>query len=528
MFNDPITKGLKSGWKHQDASRLNDHIHYECDVAVIGTGAGGGIASEILAKSGLSVALIEEGPLKSSTDFKMLESDAYPDLYQESAVRTTKDKSIKILQGKTVGGGTTINWTTSFRTPQLTLDYWNKHFSIQGASEQELLSWFEQIEKKLGISKWSVPPNTNNSLLAKGAKKLGIKTHSINRNVRGCFNLGYCGLGCPTNAKQSMLVTAIPEALKNGAKLFTRTRAKKLIFSDGKAQSLECDALNDNGTHLSGKKVIIHANLFVLSAGAIGSPALLLRSGAPDPYQLIGKRTFLHPVTISGAIMPNKVNADLGAPQTIYSDDFISKSLEEKKASYKLECPPVHPVLLSTVIGAHGMTHRKIMEKMSYLQVIISLQRDGFHPESIGGTVKLKDDLTPTLDYPITKYMWDGFKRSLLTMSEIQFAAGAVKVFPIHRGSQEYSSWNDAKAAIKNFPMKKLYAQLASAHVMGGCAMGENQKQSVVNSNGKHHHINNLYVIDGSIFPTSIGANPMESIATFSQKLSADLAKKMP
>ena len=118
---DPILEGLQRGWKVLGGKHAALPQRLECDVAIIGSGAGGGITAELLTKAGLSVVIVEEGPLKSSTDFKQREPEAYASLYQESAGRKTKDKGITILQGRTVGGGTTVNWCSSFRTPASTL-----------------------------------------------------------------------------------------------------------------------------------------------------------------------------------------------------------------------------------------------------------------------------------------------------------------------------------------------------------------------------------------------------------------------
>ncbi|PNB69753.1 GMC family oxidoreductase, partial [Pseudomonas sp. FW305-BF6] len=74
----------------------------------------------------------------------------------------------------------------------------------------EMAPWFEKMEQRLGVAPWLVPPNANNDVIRKGCEKLGYAWHVIQRNVRGCWNIGYCGMGCPTNAKQSMLVTTIP------------------------------------------------------------------------------------------------------------------------------------------------------------------------------------------------------------------------------------------------------------------------------------------------------------------------------
>jgi choline dehydrogenase-like flavoprotein len=227
---DPIQAGLAAGWDVIDAATLTENRTIEADVAIIGTGAGGGVTAEILTLAGLKVVMIEEGPLKSSKDFKMREAQAYPALYQESAARKTKDKAINILQGRSVGGSTTVNWTSSFRTPSVTLSYWRKHFGLDSYTQDALAPWFAMMEQRLNISAWMTAPNENNDILRQGAAKLGIPTAAMMRNVKGCWDLGYCGMGCPTNAKQSMLVTTIPSALSKGATLITRARAEKLTF----------------------------------------------------------------------------------------------------------------------------------------------------------------------------------------------------------------------------------------------------------------------------------------------------------
>ena len=247
-IDDPIRTGLASGWDVVDASTLDADLIVEADVAIVGSGAGGGVTAETLALAGCKVVVLEEGPLRSSTDFRMREAEAYPDLYQESAARKTADKAINILQGRCVGGGTTVNWTSSFRTPASTLGHWQRALGIEGFDEESLAPWFARMEQRLGIAPWTVPPNANNAALARGAAKLGIESAAIRRNVRGCWNLGYCGMGCPTNAKQSMLVTTLPAALGRGAKLVTRVRAEKLVLAGDRVDRLVARALDATGT----------------------------------------------------------------------------------------------------------------------------------------------------------------------------------------------------------------------------------------------------------------------------------------
>ena len=234
MLRDPIAEGIARGWRVVDLAAASTPPTLEADVCVVGTGAGGGVAAEILTRAGLSVILVEEGPLKSSRDFKMREADAYPQLYQESAARKTADKAINVLQGRCVGGSTTVNWTSSFRTPDTTLRFWRERLGLAGYTPEALASWFDAMERRLSIAPWGVPPNENNALLARGAQKIGVPTAAIRRNVNGCWNIGYSGMGCPTNAKQSMLVTTIPAALDKGARLLTQTRAQAFELAAGK------------------------------------------------------------------------------------------------------------------------------------------------------------------------------------------------------------------------------------------------------------------------------------------------------
>lgn len=476
----------------------------EYDVLIIGSGAGGGVAADRLSQRGLRVALIEMGPGKKTKDFVLKESAAYENLYQEAAGRKTKLGNIGILQGRTLGGGTTVNWTSSFRTPDLTLQYWEDQLGLKSPSEME--SFFEEAENLINVKPWDIEPNLNNSLLADGLKKLGYPFGTIKRNVKNCQNLGYCGFGCPVGAKQSSLVTTLKAAEERGTDIFCDAFAYKLLTKGNKVSSLVVTG-RENQVRLN-----IRAKKVIVSGGAIGTPALLMRSLLPDPYNLVGKRTFIHPVTISGAIYNDKVEPYYGAPQTIYSDHFLPKTLEEKTPGFKLEVPPIHPLLISTSLPFYGEAHRDFMKELPHLQAIIALQRDGFHPESPGGKVELSSHGLAVLDYQTTTYMEEGFRKAMLTMGEIQFAAGAKEVLPLHKKAKKVKNFNELKKQIQSLSMNPFSLKMVSAHVMGGCPMGKNPESSVVSEEGRHHQIENLWVMDGSLFPTSIGTNPMISI----------------
>ena len=363
------------------------------------------------------------------------------------------------------------------------------------------------MERRLNIQEWP-GANANNDVIRRGCEALSLSWHHINRNVNGCWNLGYCGLGCPTNAKQSMLVTTIPAALEHGAILIHRLHARKLIVEKNRTTGIEATTPNE-----SNAKVFIQAPIVILAAGAIGSPSLLLRSEQiPNPFGRTGKRTFLHPSVFSFGQMPSEVAGYHGAPQTIYSDHFLWQGGASGPMGYKIEAVPMHPAFASALIRGRGENYREKMKQLTYTNGVLALLRDGFHEDSPGGTIEIRDDGTPMVNYPITSYLMEGATRAYLTSAEIMFAAGAKGVHVGHSDSPVYNSWNAAKKGILNLEYKPLMLRIGSAHVMGGCAMGGDPKNSVVNENGQHHQIENLYICDGSIFPTSLGANPQLSI----------------
>jgi len=524
---DLFREGLARGWKTYNGAQLEQDLNLEADVAIIGSGAGGGTTAEILSAAGYKVLLIEEGPLKTSDDFKMLEDEAYTSLYQEGIGRMSKDGAITILQGRAVGGTTLINWTSSFRTPEPTLEHWAREHNVKGHSAAEMAPWFEKMEQRLGVAPWVMPPNANNDVLRNGCEKLDYSWKVIPRNVRGCWNLGYCGMGCPTNAKQSMLVTTIPATLEKGGELLYLARAERLLIDGDKVSGLQCVGMDARCVAPNGRTITVKARHYVLAGGGINSPGLLLRSKAPDPNDRLGKRTFLHLVNCSAGQFSEVINPYYGAPQSIYSDHFQWLDGTTGHMSYKLEVPPLQPALASTLLGGFGPQSALRMEQLPHTHMMLALMRDGFHPDSPGGNVELRGDGSPVLDYQVSSYAWDGLRRAFHSMAEIQFAAGAQSVLPLHADAGYVSSLAQARTLIDGLRLETYRTRLGSAHVMGGCAMGEDPKTAVADSLGRHHQLRNLSIHDGSLFPTSIGANPQLSVYGLTAQLATALVDRL-
>ncbi|MBN8507086.1 MAG: GMC family oxidoreductase [Burkholderiales bacterium] len=524
---DIYREGIASGWKVIDGARLGTAQTFEADVAIVGSGAGGGVAAEILSLAGLKVLLIEEGALRSSDSFKdMDELRAFKELYQEAGARATSDGAIAVLQGRSVGGSTTVNWTSSFRTPAPTLQHWAEQHEVIGHGVEDMKPWFEKMEQRLHVMPWQAR-NANNSVLERGCAKLGWEAHAIPRNVKGCWNSGYCGFGCPVNAKQSMLVSTIPVALQHGATLLHRVRVRRLEHADGRVGSAVGEALREDGLTPSGVTLTIKARHYIAAGGAINTPALLLRSAAPDPHERLGKRTLIHPVVLSLAQMPERIDPFYGAPQSIASDHFQWKDGATGPMGYKLEVPPIFPGIGAGVLNQYGKALQQEAAALPHTNAVLALLRDGFVEQSPGGRVRLADDGSPVLDYDLSDYVWDGVRRAYLSMAELQFAAGASSVRAAHLDASHQTRWDAARRQITELPLKKFRATLFTAHLMGGCGMSQNARRGVVDSRGRHHQLANLSVMDGSVFPTSIGANPQLSIFALTAQNASLLAKEL-
>jgi choline dehydrogenase-like flavoprotein len=325
-----------------------------------------------------------------------------------------------------------------------------------------------------------------------------------------------------------MLVTTLPVALDRGATLIVETRAERFERQGERIVALHCRAVRPDGAvDIGAHAVRILARHYVLAAGAINSPAVLLRSAFADPHGHLGARTFLHPVVLSAATFPQEVAGWSGAPQTIYSDHFLDVDPIDGPIGFKLEAPPLHPLIFTTSVGGFGRDAAAKFARFPNTHALLALMRDGFNEQSPGGRVRLRSDGSPELDYPLTDFVMDGARRALLTMAELQFAAGADEVFTGHELAPVLRTWAQAKSVIAELPMKPLWTKVVSAHVMGGCGMAGDPAHGVVRPDGVHWQVDNLSVHDGSLFPTSIGANPQLSVYGLVNKLATQLARRL-
>ena len=482
------------------------------DVCIVGSGAGGAVVAERLAKAGKRVVVLEEGGFNPSASFDLLERNAYARMYQDKGGRATADGSITILQGRGVGGTTVVNWTTCFRTPDWVLDHWAEHHGVQGPSSEVLRPHFESLEKRLSVHRMQLSQvNRNNRVLWDGCKALGYEVELLQRNVKRCAHTGYCGMGCPIDAKQSMLTTLIPDAVTAGAEVYANA-AVEVVTGEGRRIQKAVARLRDpESDRPNGITLTVEAPLFVLSCGGINTPALLQRSGL-NRNGRTGKRTFLHPAPIVVGVHEGLIEGFVGSPQYVASHAFAHRG--EGRMGYMLEAAPVFPAQFASGVFSMGLELQSQLADLPHMSVGIALLHDGFdlHSPDEGATVSLLEDGSPQLSYAWSARFEEALRDAARRLAMVQFAAGAKSTQLSHTRRVAFSSPQELDR-MDRVPFGPGAVGVYSAHVMGGCAMGSSAANSVVDSSSlRHHEFDNLFVVDGSVLPTAATVNPQMTI----------------
>lgn len=497
------------------AADVTADIDETCDVCIVGSGAGGAVLAAGLAEAGLDVVILEAGPSRTRADFDMTEGKAYASLYQEGMARATTDVAISVLQGRSVGGSTTVNWTSCFRTPERILADWRERFGLAELTTEALRPHFEAVESRLSVQPWpeSVANPTNRKLLD-GCRALGWDTGTMRRNVKGCANSGYCGMGCPVDGKQAMHVTYLVDARAAGARLYSECAAERLEVDGDRVVAVHARIQPLGAPVPNGPRVTVRAKVTVAAGGALNTPALLLRSGL-DRGGLVGRRTYIHPVVGIVGLYDEPIDPWYGAPQSAHSHEFIDRGPD--KIGFFFETAPLHPVLLATSQKNFGADHAALMRQMRHTCAIIALGVDGRLPHDEGGTVTISSSGRMQLDYPVRDHHVEYMRQAHLDIARIHLAAGCREIATAHNEPVRVRSEADL-AKLEQAEYGALQHGIFTAHQMGGCPMGADPDTSVVDSEHRFRGVANLFVVDGSVLPTSLGVNPSETIYGLSHR----------
>jgi len=485
-------------------------VELDCDVCVVGSGAGGGVAAGVLAQAGLDVVVLEAGPHLEDTDFRLSELAAYQRVYLGAAALTTQDGGIGLLAGSCVGGTTTINYTTSFRTPADVRADWGEPFTSADYDAS-----LDAVCERIGVNSDEGKPSKRDDVMARGLEQLGWHVAEMPRNVRGCEQgvvCGRCGFGCPIGAKQSTLVTWLVDAQQAGARIAIGTRARRVRVSCGSANAVEAAS--------NGHSVLVRARAIVLAAGALHTPVLLRASGLSNPN--IGRHLHLHPTTGVSGVFDDEIRPWEGTMQALYSDQH--RDLDGAGYGLKYETAAVHPgVLVAFAPWESAREHAQLMAQLPWISGIGLLLRDRGE-----GEVRATRTGDPRVRYALTAGDLRHVRIGLDGAARILEAAGARRVFSSHSRLVAYEPSPGARERFLEQADGVGYApgrcSFYAFHLMGSARLGSSPSNAATNSDGETWETRNLYVMDGSSFPSASGVNPMVTIEAIAHLNATKLA----
>ena len=487
---------------------ITDDTTIDCDVVIVGSGAGGGVVAGVLAQAGHHVVVLEKGGHHIEADFTHREFEAFRDMYERAGVLTSEDLGVVVLAGSTLGGGTTINWAASFRTPDHVLHEWESEHHLTGFTGPEFQQALDAVCARGHVDCDESQFNPQNQALYDGCQKLGYHAGVIPRNVNGCGECGWCCFGCAIGAKQSVLKTWLRDAVDSGAEIVTNCHADRVLIESGRAVGVTAHTVGTaTGEH---SLITVRARIVVVAAGALHSPALLLRSGVPNPN--IGLNLRLHPTTSIRGEFAHKAEPWRGVMMAAYSDEL--ENLDGQHYGVKLETPPAHPGLLGFAtpwLGARD--YKSLLARISHQALLVILCR-----ERGSGRITLDKAGRPRIHYSLSPVDVGHIQQGIEGALRVMAAAGAVEVGTLHAGLP-YFRPNGNDSDFENYLRRVRRAgtapnllDLFSAHQMGTCRMGGERAHSVLDHNGQSWEVKNLFVADASTFPTPSGVNPMITI----------------
>ena len=484
----------------------------DCDVVVVGSGAGGAVAAAILAEAGLDVIVLEAGPYLDRTSYPDEPLEALTALYREGGLTVAEGlPAIPVPVGRAVGGTTVINSGTCFRAPDSALEAWRDRYGVEWATD--MAPDYAQAEETLAVRR--VDPERmgrNGQLLMEGAAALGASGEPLLRNAGDCVQCSSCPQGCKLDAKRAMHVTYLPRAVAAGARVRAGVEVRRVLFEDRRAVGVRC-LVGPGAEDGAPWPYEVRAGTVVLAGGAFGTPELLLRSGFRGPGERVGHNLHIHPACWVGARFDEEVRGWDGVMQSYCVDEWEDRGI-------LLEATFTPLAFGAQWLPGTGTEHQERMLAFDHLG------STGVHlSDRSAGRVGLTPSGTLRVTYRLERDEADRLVFGIARAAELMFAAGAKEVYP-QIGGIPVLGRGDV-AALESSPPRPGRLRLEAFHPMGTAALAADPSMGVTAPDGAVHGAEALYVADASLLPTSIGVNPMMTVIACASRISRGLAERL-
>lgn len=476
----------------------------DCDILVIGSGAGGGTVAGTLAAAGLSVVVLEAGGLHTERDFRQLELWGNQNLLYRGGPVLTADGNALLFAGAALGGGTTVNWQNWVHPSAQLRAEWASH-GLTDLPTERFDTHLAAVSARASATSPCSDHNGPHQRMIDGAGKLGWSWREAVRNSDPASYdprlAGYTHYGDLTGSKQGTLKTYLADAAAHGARILTSTSAVRILAGSAGLTQVEASYRDPAGGTTA--RLSVRARQVVLACGALETPALLLRSGLGGPS--VGAGLHIHPAAMVFGEYPEQLDGWWGPPQSAMVDEFR----EAGGHGWLIENSHFYPGGYAALLPwESGREHKEIMSKLRNTALFLGIVRD-----QGSGRVTLDADGQAVHHYPMDD---DGdrtqFAAALAAVIRLHEAAGADRIRLPLRGVPAWTRGDDLaqwSAAAQRLPVGAGGLVLSSAHQMGTARMGLDPSTSVARPSGELHDRDGIWIADTSAFPTASGANPM-------------------
>jgi len=479
----------------------------ECDVVIVGSGAGGAVAAAALAEAGLDTILLEAGGSYDRDSYPEDELEAVASLYRDAGLTIAEGRPpIPVPVAKAVGGTTVINSGTCFRAPADVLDHWRDRWGVEWADRLD--PDYAEAEEFLRVTRLDPERMGRNGQLAmEGAAALGASGGPISRNAGNCVQCSSCPYGCRIDAKRGMHVSYVPRAVAAGARLRTAVEARRILVEEGRAVGVACRVDPSPAAGGGRRPYTVRARrATIVAGGAFGTPELLLRSGLGNGE--VGRNLHIHPAAWIGARYEEEVRGWEGVMQSYYVDEWESRRI-------LLEATFTPLPFGGPWLPGSGVAHQEAILGFDRIGSI------GVHlSDESAGRVKLARDGSLRASYALSDADADRIAFGIARAAEIHFAAGASEVYPNVAGVSVLR-----KRDLPGFEARRLKPadlHLEAFHPMGSARIARDGEGACA-ADGSVNGVDDLYVADASLFPSSVGVNPMMTVIAFAKRVAAGL-----
>jgi choline dehydrogenase-like flavoprotein len=512
--------------------------HYDgaVDACIIGCGAAGSVLAKELSEAGWKVVVLEAGPWLD-TDEDLRQDEVTMRGKFDWVDRRLQEGNEEMIQGhrrdgRGVGGGTIHYGAVALR-------YWPEDFKRQShdgvgrdwpIDYEELEPYYDRVEQELKLSgpfsmPWGPkrtkypqgphPMTARDEVIAGGMEKLGIGWTNtplailvgMHEGRSPCMNYGYCQWGCKSRAKTSMHVSYVPKAVRAGAEIRDLSRVTQIeATDDGRITGVVYSRDNVNRR--------VEASVYILSAFCIENPRLLLHSanaafpdGLANSSGMVGRGVMAHIADGFFARFPMPVHMWSTSPGTLFSQHhYGTKPGRGFAGGWSWMTSVLFPAEFGEALvkSGEGLWGKRLMRLLEEYPCFAVLGEEG-------------------------ECLWDAENRVTLSDERDGFGVPRPKV-TFNFGENERRMRDDihriGKEILDAGGAEEVLISDGNDHTMGGCVMGDDPRTSVVDRNLRAHDHANLYICDASVFASSAGAQPSQTIMALATRLAEHLQQR--